>query len=178
MYINIKKYYPVEFLTNSVLNAAGQVGQPNMLKSLMKVFDENNIITNYHCEDILDIIYIVIQRYGICEEFFIKKYIQIWEEICYNENNRSAQTKGLRLVKFIYQQNSKVFANSLSNGKKKDQLIEYIQQLIMSGDAEQTPTQTNEQQPMNGDMNPNLNTQNINVAEINQMENLFQPVNY
>jgi len=55
MYINIKRYYPIEFLTNSVLSVAGQVGQSNMLKSLMKVYDENGIIMNYHCEDLLDI---------------------------------------------------------------------------------------------------------------------------
>ena len=55
MYINIKRYQSLEFLTKSVLDVAGQVGQSTMLKSLMKVFDENNIITNYHCEDLLDI---------------------------------------------------------------------------------------------------------------------------
>ncbi len=91
-------------------------------------------------------------------------YIHIWEEICYNENNRSTQTKGLQLCQILYQQNSKVFTAGLSNEQKKVQLVEYIQQLIMGGDAEQPPMQSNDQQQINNDMNSYQNTQNINLS--------------
>lgn len=182
VYINIKRYYPVHLITNSVLKAAGQVGQPNMLKSLMKVFDENKVITNYHCEDILDIIYIIIQKYGLCQEYFMKKYIRIWENICYNENNRAAQTSCLRLVKLLFQQNSQLFTTSLQNEEKKEQLVEYIQQLIMNDENEQIDTNQNNDQPFlnTAEINPNsyMPTQNFNVAEMFQAEEQNQPVNF
>ena len=40
----------------------------------------------------------------------------------------------------------------------------------MNPEQEQAPLQSNDKQQMNNDVNSYQNTQNINVAEINQME--------
>jgi len=61
----------------------------------MRVFEENNIATNYHCEELLDMLYnIILQEGSLCPEFYTKKYVQIWEEICYNESKKTLQQKG------------------------------------------------------------------------------------
>ena len=146
LYISGYRYYDTSKINMFLKYISGQVGQNVMLLNLMKLFDDNKMIADYYTDNLLEILIYVINSDDICKEFYNKKYIQIYEDLCYKEDNNNVQLKALNLVKFIYKGNPKSFGSLLKN--PKSQLVEYIQsQLLEEEQQQQGPNVVNQQQP-------------------------------
>ena len=56
IYIGTNLYVDRQITTIFIKNVSAQVGQSSMLINLMRIFDENRLIANYHCTEVLDIL--------------------------------------------------------------------------------------------------------------------------
>jgi hypothetical protein len=108
MYIYLQKY-DQEFMETFIMEVGAQVGQSVMLTNLMRVYVDDRVITNFHSEDILDILTKMIGFQGsLSPDFYNPNFIHIFEQICYDDKDRSLQLKAIGLVKWIFEANPQV----------------------------------------------------------------------